>query len=1052
MHTLNRRRPFAVALAAALACVLAFTVAPVESAAGATTSTPTVTVSKTQGLTAAGDTITVSGSGFVPNAPATDGTRRPLQGVFGGVYVVLGAVADVWKPSAGAPSTARQVLQQKWVVNPENVATVGGAAAGAVAINPDGSFSIDFAVSQAAAETLTQPNFGVYTFAGSGAVVPSFETFTPLAFAPTPTVTVSKTTGLDPAGDTITVTGTGFSPNPPATDGTRRPLQGVFGGVYVTFGAFLENWKPSAGAPSSARPVIQQKWVVNPENVATVGGAAAGAVPINPDGSFSIEFSVATSETAPDGGRYGIYTFSGSGASYTPFETYTALNFADPEPDPQPDPTPSPEPEPEPQPDPGATQPTVSVSATTGLNPAGQTITVRGTGFTPNAPATNGTRPPLMGQYAGTFVILGSVLDVWKPSQNAPPTARQVSQQRWVVGPEHVQLIGGPSAGAVPINPDGSFTVTFDVSRADAERFATGTFGVFTYAGSGAVYAPYETFTPLTFAADGTGSGPRPTPTPTVPAPVPAPVTEAPRENVTAGSLVWGVKQSFREYMTGTIARGSITAAGVGQQGANLVFPQAGPSPTGSTGTVAYSGQVRYLGHSGLLDVTLRDPRVTIESASRASLSVVVNGTPVSLATLNLAAGTRTESADGSIRYSGVPATLTRSGTSVFSFQGNAFYPAGTALDPVTFTIGSPAMTGGGGAVAGTAIAPGAVELARFVERRIPAEPPATTGAELVGGDGDLLPGARIEARATGFAPGEEGILVVVYSEPRLLGEVTADASGQAVWTGRLPDDLVGQHTLTFQGSVDRGVVLQIVDPALTATDADQCVVTDAQLDWGFKESFRAYVSGSIARGGWEVLDGAEYAVPLFTFGGGTGAVNPAARTGEIAFAGAIRFTGHEGILDTLIANPRIVFTSSTTAELIADLTGTRQDFEEVEARDVRFLELNLAGATSGSRENGTVTITGIPTTLTVAGAEAFGTYPAGEEFDPITLAYSIPSDCAASPATAAPADLDGDAANGSGADPAPAAESTSVLIAIIAVLLAVIVALAVMVLRRRAA
>ena len=330
--------------------------------------------------------------------------------------------------------------------------------------------------------------------------------------------------------------------------------------------------------------------------------------------------------------------------------------------------------------------------------------------------------------------------------------------------------------------------------------------------------------------------------------------------------------------------------------------------------------------------------------------------------------------------------------------------------------------------------------------------PPATTGAELVGVDGALLPGARIEARATGFAPGATGIRVVVYSEPRLLGEVTADANGQAVWSGRLPDDLVGQHTLTFQGSVDRGVVLQIVDPAATAAGADQCVVSDAQLDWGFKESFRAYVSGSIARGEWEVLDGASYEVPLFTFAGGQGAINPAARTGEIAFEGAIRFTGHEGILDTLIANPRVVFTSATTAELVADVTGTRQDFEEVEALDVRFLELDLAGADSGSRDNGTVTITGIPTQLTVSGADAFGTYPAGEEFDPITLTYSLPTDCAASPADAAPGDLDGDAAGGSGSDAEPAGMSTGVFLAVIAVLLAVIVALAVMLLRRRAA
>ncbi|MGY6498139.1 MAG: hypothetical protein ACXIUP_07915, partial [Microcella sp.] len=233
MHTLSRRRPFAAALAGALAFALALTVAPIESAAADTT--PTVSVSTTSGLNPDGETITVSGTGFAPNAPATNGTRPPLAGQFGGVYVVLGAVADTWKPSDGAASSARQVVQQKWVVNPESVNQIGGANAGAVAINSDGSFQVEFAVSKAAAEALTQPNFGVYTFAGSGAVVPAFETFTPLTFAapaPTPTVSVSTTSDLDPAGETITVSGTGFAPNAPATNGTRPPLAGQFGGVY----------------------------------------------------------------------------------------------------------------------------------------------------------------------------------------------------------------------------------------------------------------------------------------------------------------------------------------------------------------------------------------------------------------------------------------------------------------------------------------------------------------------------------------------------------------------------------------------------------------------------------------------------------------------------------------------------------------------------------------------------------------------------------------------------------------------------------------------------
>ncbi|RZS53471.1 Htaa protein [Microcella putealis] len=176
------------------------------------------------------------------------------------------------------------------------------------------------------------------------------------------------------------------------------------------------------------------------------------------------------------------------------------------------------------------------------------------------------------------------------------------------------------------------------------------------------------------------------------------------------------------------------------------------------------------------------------------------------------------------------------------------------------------------------------------------------------------------------------------------------------------------------------------------------CAITDAELVWGFKESFRAYISGSIANGEWEALDGARYETPVFTFAGGAGTAEEASGEAEIAFAGAMRFTGHDGVLDTLIANPRIVVTGPGNASLVADVTGTRQDFEEVEAFDVRFVELDLAAAEAALRQAGQVTLTGIPAQLTEEGADAFGTYPAGEPFDAVDVSYALADDCAVAP------------------------------------------------------
>jgi putative cell wall-binding protein len=143
-----------------------------------------------------------------------------------------------------------------------------------------------------------------------------------------PTVTVSKTTGLDPATDVVTVSGTGFVPNAPATSGTRQPLSGKFGGVYVAFGTFLDTWKASEGAPSSARKTFSTQWAIDAADVESVGGAPAGAVAINPDGSFSVQLTVQKDFTgALAAGNYGIYTYPGSGAVYPAFETYTPLSF-----------------------------------------------------------------------------------------------------------------------------------------------------------------------------------------------------------------------------------------------------------------------------------------------------------------------------------------------------------------------------------------------------------------------------------------------------------------------------------------------------------------------------------------------------------------------------------------------------------------------------------------------------------------------------------------------------------------------------------------------------
>ena len=130
------------------------------------------------------------------------------------------------------------------------------------------------------------------------------------SLAATPTVTVSDTTDLVP-GDAIIVWGEGFDPD--AHVGTRPPLAGQPSGAYVVFGRFGDPWKPSAGAPSSSRTVIDQRWALPSASRAVLdpSGTNPAFADIDELGRFATTLVVGESPTTGD---YGVFTYPGSGA------------------------------------------------------------------------------------------------------------------------------------------------------------------------------------------------------------------------------------------------------------------------------------------------------------------------------------------------------------------------------------------------------------------------------------------------------------------------------------------------------------------------------------------------------------------------------------------------------------------------------------------------------------------------------------------------------------------------------------------------------------------
>lgn len=167
---------------------------------------------------------------------------------------------------------------------------------------------------------------------------------------------------------------------------------------------------------------------------------------------------------------------------------------------------------------------------------------------------------------------------------------------------------------------------------------------------------------------------------------------------------------------------------------------------------------------------------------------------------------------------------------------------------------------------------------------------------------------------------------------------------------------------------------------------AEGCTAVVGSWEWGFKESFRAYISGSIANGEWTTEGAVDYTTPLFFADNVAGSVTAdGAVQGVLNTEGALRFTGHDGILDTRMGDPTVRLPGDGTLEIVADIVGTTQSFVEVDALEIALVEGQLADGT-WSVEGTELVLTDVPLALTTAGAESFGTYPAGEEFDPITV------------------------------------------------------------------
>lgn len=217
----------------------------------------------------------------------------------------------------------------------------------------------------------------------------------------------------------------------------------------------------------------------------------------------------------------------------------------------------------------------------------------------------------------------------------------------------------------------------------------------------------------------------------------------------------WGVRRTFREYVTGSIGRGKWTLTGGAQDGGALFrFPKGTGTydPKKQALSADFAGSVRFTGAGGL-DLTLSRFAVRLDSG-KGTLRADVLSEGATRKAVPLVTFTAEDFAPkgGLAVLTEAPATLTADGAKAFG----SLYTAGTAMDPVSLAV----------AVEATAKLPALPDLGS--EAAPPAQPsgtpaPKTPAAAAPVADEDSRTGLYLVLGGVGvLAAAGAGVLVLV--------------------------------------------------------------------------------------------------------------------------------------------------------------------------------------------------------------------------------------------------------------------------------------------------
>lgn len=456
--------------------------------------------------------------------------------------------------------------------------------------------------------------------------------------------------------------------------------------------------------------------------------------------------------------------------------------------------------------------------------------------------------------------------------------------------------------------------------------------------------------------AEPTSAAPSAAPTSAAPS-SPAATTEPKREEkvtgnvVESGTLSWDIRESFLKYLTG-FAHGSVNVEGMEKTAAGgFKYTQASGvyNPETKTGQINFAGTAEFTGHNGQLKSTIKNMRLVVVNGKGTLVADVdaltrdgksVSKTGLAIAEVDLSGASVK---DGVFSAQNAAVALTDEGSDVL-FAGQ-YRGTDNAMAPLSFSVKLSEQT-----------AENTVEVPRVSENK---------SSDNKGSENGSSDNSSSNSSGNSGANG-------------------SGSNGSAGTSGS-----VSNGGSSSNGSVSNNPAQPVCVPVTRTREvqeqgASDGTVKSANLGWGVRDSFRNYVRGGIANGSWE-LNGTSYSSDVFNWSNGTGTFKDG--KGSISFSGSVRFTGHHGILDTTIANPRLEI-NGNSGTLYATMNSNDPSGKATNYGEVALLKVDLSGLQSSSDA---VSVNGAATTLTAEGAKAFaGFYDAGKDMAPLSFSAAI--------------------------------------------------------------